>query len=307
MLRPKVFDLNGLIEGMRPMLVSLAGPLVEVATDLGAGSVRVRADATQIEQVILNLTVNARDAMPAGGRLAVRTRVEPAGEEKRGGPSVVLEVTDSGHGIEAATLPQIFDPFFSTKPGGRGAGLGLATVYGIVKQSGGHIAARSVTVDESDAETPSGTTFSIRLPIVVDEAAAPSSPRPSPTQPLHGTETIALVEDEKSVRDLAERILAKNGYRVIKAGNGREAIAAIGRFSERIDMLVTDVVMPGMNGSELADRIAVMRPGVKVLFVSGYTQDAIGNKGVIGDEIAFLEKPFAPDALLRKVREVLDG
>jgi CheY-like chemotaxis protein len=296
---------------------------------------RVKADPGQIEQVIMNLAVNARDAMPDGGRLMIRTANVRAGEAPPlpgaagppAGPHVLLEVSDGGTGMDASTQAHLFEPFFTTKEPGKGTGLGLSTVYGIVKQSGG-----SITVE---TELGRGTTFRIYLPRV--EASAPAAPvaspaaRPAPAPPARvqpepvrvvatplepavvseavpkRAETILLVEDALRVRAVVREILEMNGYNVLEAHHGAEALEISGRHQGPIHLMVTDVVMPQMSGRELAQRLQPLRPDMKVLYMSGYTDDAIVRHGVLGAGIAFLSKPFTPDALTLKVREVLDA
>ncbi|MCI0434046.1 MAG: PAS domain S-box protein [Gemmatimonadetes bacterium] len=312
-LQPRVFDLNVLVTDMQKMLVRMAGDTVRLHTELAASRARVKADPTQIEQVILNLAINAREAMPSGGVLAVRTgHIElSAGDAVRELPAgryITLSVSDTGSGIPAALRDQIFDPFFSTKDQARTAGLGLSTVYGIVKQSGGHIVVESRTAEDVAAGTTpdrAGTRFTLYLPEAAEAVERVGEP-PLIVDANGGSETIALVEDEKTVLDLATRILRRKGYNVLPAENGRLALDVIARYPDRIDMLVTDVVMPGMNGRDLADRINVMRPGVRVLFMSGYSAEAVAQHGVLAEGASFLEKPFSPDGLLRKVREMLD-
>jgi diguanylate cyclase (GGDEF)-like protein/PAS domain S-box-containing protein len=306
-LRPRIIDLNVFLSDMHKMMVRMVGEQIQLRTELGASPARVKADPMQIERAILNLAMNAREAMPHGGSLTLRTQNTFVGSEdaKRldaaSGAYVVITVADTGHGIPQEFLAHVFDPFFTTKPQAVGVGLGLSTVYGIIRQSGGYI-----RVDSREQDTPgepSGTTFSIYLP-ATREAAASVAPAPRP-QPDPG-ETIALVEDEPAVRDLATRVLRGRGYNVIPAENGRQALDVLGRYPNRVDMLVTDVVMPEMGGRDLADRVGMMRPGVKILFMSGYSTDAVEQQGVLAHGSAFLEKPFSPDSLLRKVRDMLD-
>jgi CheY-like chemotaxis protein len=316
LMQPQVVDLNDVVQPMARMLERLVGDAIEVRLELSAARWHARVDPQQIEQVILNLAVNARDAMPAGGTLRIKvdettlaTPLGAYGEEVPAGAYVVLSVADDGQGVPPELLERVFDPFFTTKPASV-PGLGLSTVYGIVKQSEGYIrvesTARAAGGEAAGAGSRGGTTFTIFLPTASERAGA-ERPRGADARPAGGNETIALVEDEKSVRELAQRILRNKGYTVIAAENGRHAIDIIGRFPDRIDLLVTDVVMPEMNGRDLADRMAVMRPGVKVLFMSGYTEDAILHHGVLADGTAFLQKPFSPDGLVGAVRDVLDA
>jgi len=265
----------------------------------------VRADPGQLQQVILNLAVNARDAMPEGGRLTIETHNvelrETYADEHRAvtpGPYVLLAVSDTGAGMTAETQAHLFEPFFTTKGLGQGTGLGLATVYGIIKQTGGHIWVYS--------ELGQGTTFKIYLPRVDEPAEpleAPSTARP---QHLRGTERILLVEDEAAVRAVTRQLLQRNGYSVIEAPEGAVALTLLNGGEVTVDLLLTDVVMPGMSGRELAERAATGCPGLRVLFMSGYTDDAVVRHRILEAGLNYLQKPFHPDALLRKVRDVLD-
>ncbi len=304
-LAPKVLELNAVVVNMERMLRRLLGEDVALDTSLDSATGAVSADPGQLEQVLLNLAVNARDAMPGGGRLSVGTsRVTLADEhvERRHrlppGDYACLAVTDTGVGMDEATQAHLFEPFFTTKEVGKGTGLGLATVYGIVKQSGGYIWVYS--------EPAHGTTVKVYLPRVpgVAEAAAPA---PVPAAVRGGHETVLLVEDAAPVRTLARRSLEACGYRVLDASDGPAALELSARHGSAIDLLVTDVVMPGMSGRELAERLAPQRPGMKVLYTSGYTDDAMVRQGVLTAGVAFLQKPFVPDTLARKVRDVLDG
>ena len=303
-LEAVVLDLGTVTTDMREMLARLIGEDIALVTNNASGLGHVKADRGQIEQVVMNLAINARDAMPKGGHLVVETRnVELDAEYvrrnmgARPGPHVMLAVSDSGLGIPREHHRHIFEPFFTTKDQGKGTGLGLATVYGIVKQSGGYI--------EVDSEPGRGTTFRIYLPRV--DAAAPAADRAGrPAAPAGGTETILLVEDEEGVRELARDILRAGGYTVIEARNGPEALLLCEHHQGRIDLLLTDVVMPEMSGRELAERMGPLRPSLSVLYMSGYTDDAVIRHGVLGADTAFLQKPFTPTALTRRVRETLD-
>jgi len=305
-LQPKVLDLNAVVTNMGQMLRRLVGDNVELSTDLSTSLSRVKADPGQIEQVIVNLAINARDAMPDGGRITLATAdadLSPAyavaHPEVRPGPHVLLSVADTGHGMDDETQAHLFEPFFTTKDRGKGTGLGLATVYGIVQQSGGHIRVNSAA--------DSGSTFLIYLPRVdapEDDhqgEVRPPLPRPSP-----GTETVLLAEDEEGVRRFAREILSGNGYKVLEAGNGREALLLSEAHRGEIHLLLTDVVMPKMSGRELTERIRPLRPDLRILYMSGYIDDAILRQDVLEDGVPFLQKPFTSEGLARKVREVLD-
>jgi CheY-like chemotaxis protein len=287
-----VLDLNATVVDMDMMLRRVIGEDVELVTMLDPALAPVRADPTQLEQVVLNLAVNARDAMPHGGSMTIET----ANVVTDGETLVELRLTDTGVGIEPGELPQLFDPFFTTKEGG--TGLGLATVYGIVEQSGGRI--------EVESEPGLGASFRILLPAAADalEAVEPEQERPTPAT---GAETVLLVEDEAIVRQLVAEILEAGGYAVLQAGDGPSALELLRRHTGRVDLLVTDVVMPGMSGPDVAAAVAAMRPGTEVLYMSGYTDSAIDHHGVLEPGIAYLPKPFSADELTRKVREVLDG
>ena len=303
-LEAVVLDLGAVTTDMREMLARLIGEDITLVTNGAPGLGHVKADRGQIEQVVMNLAINARDAMPKGGHLIVETENAELDAEyvrrhmgARPGPHVMLAVSDSGVGIPREHQRHIFEPFFTTKDQGKGTGLGLATVYGIVKQSGGYI--------EVDSEPGRGTTFRIYLPRV--DAAAPAADRAGrPAAPAGGTETILLVEDEEGVRELARDILRASGYTVIEARNGPEALLLGEHHQGRIDLLLTDVVMPRMSGRELAERMGPLRADLSVLYMSGYTDDAVIRHGVLGADTAFLQKPFTPAALVQRVRETLD-
>jgi signal transduction histidine kinase len=302
-LQPRVFDLNALVAEMRTMLVRLIGEDLEIVSVLTPGLGPVEADPGQLEQVILNLVVNARDAMPRGGRLTIETQdaaldeaALAATEGLRLGPYVMLRVVDTGCGMDAETQSHIFEPFFTTKERGRGTGLGLATVYGIVRQSGGHI-----TVDSTPGR---GTTFSIYLPRAAD-LSGPGRPEAEPA--AGGTETVLLVEDDAEVRRLVSGVLQARGYCVLEAADGREGTRLADEYPGPIDLLLTDVVMPALGGPVLAASFERGRPGAPVLFMSGYTHDAITRYGATGPADRLLQKPFSPDRLLQRVRETLDA
>ena len=303
-LAPVSLDLNGLVGGVESMLRRLIGEDITVSCELGARSPTVYADRGQIEQVVLNLALNSRDAMPQGGRIAIATRdvvVDAARAALHPGVAsgsyVALVVADSGHGMDAETCARIFEPFFTTKGAGKGTGLGLATVYGILRQSGGFV--------EVESAPGQGATFTVYLPR--DPGQTPRRARQS-TQGhvVRGVETVLLVEDEDSIRALCRQVLVEQGYRVIEARHGEEALARTTGQLDGIDLLITDVVMPQMGGRALADRVQGERPGIKVLYISGYTDDDIVRHGVSEDSVSFLPKPFTPQMLLRRVREVLD-
>jgi signal transduction histidine kinase/ActR/RegA family two-component response regulator len=304
-LAPDVIDLNALITELTRMLGRVVGEDIHFEIHLKQDLGRVRADPGQVGQVLMNLVVNARDAMPEGGMLTIATAAAQFDaqyvSEHPGavaGDFIAFSVTDSGTGIAPEVLPHIFDPFFTTKAPGVGTGLGLATAYGIVKQSGGYIWVYS--------EPGKGTTFKVYLPRWVG-GDAPRAPRrtPVPTT-MRGSETILVVEDEPGIRRLVTRTLTDHGYKVIAASDALEAVTSLAQLSGRLDLLATDVVMPGMGGRELADQIHGTHPDAKILFLSGYTEDAIIRHGIHHAANAFLEKPFTPVELLKKVRAVLD-
>ncbi len=303
-LQPAVLNINDLIGDLDKMLRRLIGEDVVVSTMLADDLEDCLVDASQIEQVIMNLVVNARDAMPDGGRLTIETANFEIDEEYASvhvgvapGPYVLITVTDSGRGMAEATRSQIFEPFFTTKEKGKGTGLGLSTVYGIVRQSRGNVWVYS--------EPGIGTTFKVFLPVSDD--GEPALPRMESTDmAAHGDETILLVEDNEQVRRMASRILKSAGYSVIAAANGGEALLACERGPEDIDLLVTDVIMPGMNGRELQERLSQLRPGLRVLYMSGYTDAVIARHGVLDWGVRFVGKPFNPKALTVAVRNALD-
>jgi PAS domain S-box-containing protein len=301
-LEAATIDLNETVSSISSMLHRLIGEDIELVTRLDPALAMIRADPGQIEQVLLNLAVNSRDAMPRGGALVIETANLMLAGDQPGpggvppGPYVALTVSDNGVGMDAETRSHIFEPFFTTKEPGRGTGLGLATVYGVVRQSGGHIAVTS--------EPGQGTTFRIYFPPVADRVEPRASP---PLAPRRGTETILVAEDEPAVRSLAQRILESQGYAVMVAAGAEEALELSRGFAGRIHLLLTDVIMPGMSGAQLAEQIAAERNDAKVLFMSGYTDAAIGHHGVLEPGIWYLQKPFSPGGLAEKVREVLDS
>jgi PAS domain S-box-containing protein len=305
MLQPKVLDLNSVIVNIEKMLGLLVGEHMELCTSRGVGLGRVKADPGQIEQVILNLVVNARDAMPKGGKITLETAniyLDEAYVRRhiavQPGWYAMLAVTDTGHGMDADTQKNIFEPFFTTKEQGKGTGLGLSTVYGIVKQSGGNIWVYS--------EVGLGTTFKIYLPLVDEQVTEPEADA-ARLESAAGTETILLAEDEELVRKLATESLKMHGYTVLEAANGGEALRISQQHDGPIHLLLTDMVMPRMGGKELADQLLGLRPDMRVLYMSGYTEQAIVHHGILDVDIAFIGKPFTPDALVLKVIEVLNA
>lgn len=301
LLELKVVDVNAIVQDMERLLRPLIGENIELITILSPDAAHTRADAGQLEQVIMNLVVNAKDAMPAGGRLTLRTENVAVEESHRRGQHfirpgryVTLLVSDTGTGMDRETQSRIFEPFFTTKEKGKGTGLGLSTVYGIVKQSSGYVMVQS--------ELGSGTAFQIYLPLVEGIAEKHSTAVP---EAVGGPETILLVEDEESVRQLVRDTLAAKGYQVLDAENGEAGIAIAAQHSGKIDLIITDVVMPGMGGREMVKQLLEARPETKVLYLSGYTEDAIVSDGSIEKGTTFLQKPFTLQNLCRKVREVL--
>ncbi|MFL5544513.1 MAG: PAS domain S-box protein [Gemmatimonadaceae bacterium] len=305
-LQPRVVNLNDVVTGLGSMLRRLIGEDIEMITRTGQLEGQVAADVGQLEQVLVNLAVNARDAMPKGGTLTLETADVQLDEHygaRQGatvpaGPYVMLAVSDTGIGMDRDTRARVFEPFFTTKEVGKGTGLGLSTVYGIVKQSGGFVWVYS--------EPGHGTTFKIYLPRVAAGASA-VAPVAEVARENRGSETILLVEDEETVRNLATRILRKQGYTVLSARHGREAEGIAGEYRHDIHLVITDVVMPEMGGRDLASALGALRPDVPILYVSGYTDDEIVRRGVLEPTMAFIEKPFTANALLRKVRELLDS
>ena len=305
MLEPKIFKINQVVTNMEKLLRRIIGEDVDLKIVLDPELGLVKADQTQIEQVIMNLVVNARDAMPKGGKLSIETNnvlpddryvglhasVEP-------GNYVMISVSDTGHGMDSDTKRKIFEPFFTTKEIGKGTGLGLSTVYGIVKQSNGHIWVSS--------EPGRGATFKIYLPRILEKIKSDTMKQPI-QQSLQGSETVLLVEDDDSVRKAVRRVLKNAGYHVLEASSGKQAMKVARDHTDVIQLVITDVVMPGMSGRDLAERLAPANPNAKVLYMSGYIDNAIVHHGILDPNTHFIQKPFKPQALLRRVREVLDS
>jgi CheY-like chemotaxis protein len=303
-IQPRVLNINTVVENVEPMLRRLIGEDVDLTARLASDLGSVSADVGQLEQVIMNLAVNARDAMPAGGKLTVETAnidLDEAYARRHiavvPGPYVMLAVSDTGIGMSPQVQARIFEPFFTTKPKGRGTGLGLATIYGIVKQNNGNIWVYS--------EPEKGTTFKVYLPRV--DAQPETVTQAVQISARRGNEAVLLVEDDERVRTFAKTVLTRNGYAVIEASDGEEALRAAADHPGPLHLLLTDVVMPGMSGRLLAERISEQHPDMKVLYMSGYTDNAIVHHGVLTPGVAFLQKPFTPTTLARAVREVLDN
>ncbi|HEY1533112.1 MAG TPA: response regulator [Polyangiaceae bacterium] len=302
-LSPRLLDLNALVDDLTSLLRRVIGEDVELVWSRGSAPAVIFADAGQVEQIIMNLAVNARDAMPHGGSLTIASssvRVDlapPRASPERAAPYVLLTVSDTGHGMDEATMARMFEPFFTTKDPGKGTGLGLSTVYGIVEQLSGFIRAKSALGQ--------GTVFEVYFP---ERERSSISVHPESVAPLvrGGDETVLLVEDESQVRRLVFEVLQARGYKVLSAKDGLEAIPLQENYADRIDLLITDVVMPGMSGRELAQRVTSARPNIQVLFISGYTDDAVLRHGLTGPGTAFLQKPFALEDLLQRVRALLD-
>jgi PAS domain S-box-containing protein len=298
-IEPRTVVLQDVVKSVRKMLLHLIGEDIDLTTALANDEIKVHIDPGQLEQVLLNLAVNSRDAMPTGGKLTVEARLVDSAEQAdlEGGRSALLEVSDTGCGMDAATRARIFEPFFTTKDPGKGTGLGLATVYGIIQQSGGRVTVQS--------EPGFGTTFRIYLPLADAEAVCDIG-RDDVMPVADGTETILLVEDSQPLGDVARRALERHGYMVIQMTSPLEALAMARQPGRRIDLLLTDVVMPQMSGRVLAERVSDLHPEASVLFMSGYTDDATLRHGVSSAETPFIQKPFSPNRLARRVREVLD-
>jgi len=305
-IRP--LDLNRVIRDLEPMVRRILGEDIVITLDLASGLGQVLADPSQMEQVLMNLVVNARDAMPSGGRLTIRTSavrmedVVPRGQaDMRPGPGILLTVSDTGIGMDEATRLRVFEPFFTTKEPGKGTGLGLSTVYGIVRQSGGHIWVQS--------RPGEGTTFHICLPEAPEAPAAsdgPPRPEAAPSTGPHGTETVLLVEDEASIRALEQQALRAAGFTVLAAADSDEALRLARQHPGEIHLLLTDLVLPGDSGAALAREVVTARPRIRVLYMSGYTDDMAVRQGMLDPGARFIAKPFTTESLVRKVRETLD-
>jgi len=303
-IQPSLVEVNGLVLDTIKMLRRVIGEDIDLVTELAPETTLVHVDPGQLEQILMNLAVNARDAMPKGGRLSIETANVTLDQSHaiqpfvvRPGPYVMLGVSDTGIGMDAQTRERVFEPFFTTKERGRGTGLGLATVYGIVKQSGGHIVL--------DSEPGLGAAFSVYLPRAenVDFATPPTI---DAAQAPTGSETILLVEDEQAVRFLSRVLLERAGYSVLDAGDPQHAALVFQQYGPAIDLLVTDVIMPGSSGPTLFKHLSAERPDLKVLYISGYTDDVFGRQAGLASDVVFLEKPFTADRLMFKVREALD-
>jgi two-component system cell cycle sensor histidine kinase/response regulator CckA len=306
MIQPRILDLDELLSDIKKMLVRLIGENVEILMVAGSDLWQVEIDPSQMEQVIINLAVNARDAMPNGGKLTIQTANTYLDDnyfsehnifEGQPGSYVMVAVSDTGSGMDKETQEHIFEPFYSTKEKGKGTGLGLSTVYGIVKQNKGFIWVYS--------EPGQGTTFKIYMPRAEEKVKTEEKVQTSEKH-LSGSETVLVVEDDDSLRNLAQKTLRQYGYRVLTARNGEDALSIGKEYEGQIDLLLTDVVMPTMNGKETAERLQPLYPQMKVIYMSGYTDDAIVHLGVLEPGINFLQKPFSPEPLAIKVREVLD-
>jgi signal transduction histidine kinase len=302
-LQPKVLDLNETVSDVQKMLTRVIGEDIELIASLHPSLKSVKADPGQVEQVLMNLAVNARDAMPNGGRLAMETaNVEIRAEEAGGvdleaGPYVMLKVADTGNGIDSETLPHIFEPFFTTKPTGKGTGLGLSTVYGIVKQSGGGI--------QVESKVGSGTVFRIYLPATMGDGPKQAE-RGSQLQIAGGTETILVTEDEPELRELTRIFLQSYGYKVLEAASGSQAVRIAEAFPDPIHLLLTDVIMPGMSGRQLGEKILGKRPQIRIVYMTGYTDDMVVQHKVLEPGVQLLQKPFTKAELGMKVRATLD-
>lgn len=303
-VRPEVIDLGSVLMRLAPMIRRLLGEHIELVVDTRTEIGPVNIDVGSVEQLIVNLALNARDAMPSGGSLTIRVspvtiggEPETAGLELTPGPHVLMVVSDTGLGMPAEVRTRVFEPFFTTKPTGQGTGLGLAVCHGIVRQAGGDILVRS--------EPNHGSSFDVFLPQVDQPVSAPHAIRGPMTSP-RGSEAILVVEDDETILNLVNLALSRLGYRVLSASDGTAALSIFHEFGDTIRLLVTDVVMPRMSGRELADRLTAMRPDLKVLYASGYTEDAIDHHGVLDPSVNFLQKPYTPATLAARIREILD-
>ncbi|MFO7776398.1 MAG: ATP-binding protein, partial [Candidatus Hydrogenedentota bacterium] len=304
-LTRRVIQLNEVVVHMERMLTRIIGADIELQLDLARGLWAAKLDIAQMEQVLLNLATNAREAMPSGGRLLMETanvEVDEAYARRRSsitpGPHIMLTITDTGRGMDKATAENIFEPFFTTKERDQSAGLGLATVYGIVKQSGGDIWVYS--------EPGKGTSFKMLFPAASQQEYIPAAESESPSQAAGGSETVLVVEDEDAVRDIMERTLTQHGYTVLRASSGPEAVEVASHHEGPLHLLVTDVVMPAMSGHEVAESLAERRSGLNILCVSGYPKNIISEHGMLVPGAEYLEKPFTPTGLAKKVRQTLD-
>ena len=304
-LRPEIVDLNHIVHGMQGMLRRLIGEDINLVSNLHSDLGYVKADPSQMEQIVMNIVVNARDAMPKGGRITIDTRNETIAESPEAhyrsltpGRHVLMQFTDTGTGMDEQTKLRVFEPFFTTKDAGKGTGLGLSTVYGIVKQSGGSI--------WIDSEPGAGTTFKVYFPLA-DETDTTDTLPPKSRAAARGAETVLLVEDDDRLRRVARRILEGSGYKVLAASRGDEALRVSDEHTGELDLVLTDVVMPGMSGREFVRKLVETRPGVRVLYMSGYTDESIARHGVLEPGTHFIAKPFTAPSLAKKVREVLDG
>jgi two-component system, cell cycle sensor histidine kinase and response regulator CckA len=299
-IQPRVLNVNDVVQNVEQLLIRTLGEHIELIADLAEDLYPVLADPGQIEQVLVNLAVNARDAMPRGGKLTIQTanaNLDETAAQAQLSPGwhVAVKVTDTGTGIPKDVIDRVFEPFFTTKPKGEGTGLGLATVYGIISQAGGHVRIYS--------EPGLGTVLTALLPVTKQDLA-PAAHQPARPRRGHG-ETILVVEDEPAMRELTRRILDRSGYRVVAAASGHEALNVLASQLEHIDVLLTDVIMPRMQGRELADKIRILQPAARVVFMSGYTQGLLGAQGVLEPGVHLIEKPFSEATLLTKLHEIL--
>jgi CheY-like chemotaxis protein len=304
-VKPKSIDLNAIVNDSHDMFQRLIGEDIELVISLDPLLARIMADPDQIQQVIMNLIVNARDAMTDGGRLGITTMNVDLDERSIGahpdavpGRYVLMTVTDTGIGMSRETAQRIFEPYFTTKAEGQGTGLGLTMVYGIVRQSGGWI--------EVSSKPEEGPSFSIYLPRI-DAIPVQNQAELTAALKLHGIETVLVVEDQGEVRRLTRTILESYGYHVIEAADAKEALSVEKKHSGEIDVLVADVILPGMNGKALYEHLRVVRPKLRVIFMSGYPKDVISSRGIVERDVEYLLKPLSPDSLARKVRDVLEG